>query len=42
MHNRQIARLTRQVKTIQATLKANARIGSEVRTVKAEAAAVRQ
>jgi len=38
----QIVRLTRQVKTIQATLKANGRSGSEVRTVKAEATTVRQ
>jgi hypothetical protein len=38
----QIARLTRQVKTIQATLKANGRSGSEVRTVKAEGTTVRQ
>ena len=38
----QIARLTRQVKTIQATLKAGARTGSPVRTVKAERTAVHQ
>ena len=38
----QIARLTRQVKTIQATLNANGRNGSAVHTVKAEAARVRQ
>ncbi len=38
----QIARLTRQVKTIQATLKANGRTGSAVRTVKAEGTTVRQ
>jgi hypothetical protein len=38
----QIARLTRQVKTIQATLKADARSGSAIRTVKAEPTTVRQ
>jgi hypothetical protein len=38
----QISRLTRQVKTIQATLKANGRSGSAVRTVKAEGTTVRQ
>jgi hypothetical protein len=38
----QIARLTRQVKTIQTTLKANGRSGSEVRTVKAEGTTARQ
>ena len=38
----QIARLTRQVKTIQATLKANGRSGSAVRTVKTEGTTVRQ
>jgi len=38
----QIARLTRQVKTIQATLKANGRNGSAVRTAKAEGTTVRQ
>jgi len=38
----QIVRLTRQVKTIQATLKANARSGSAVRTVKVEGTTVRQ
>ena len=38
----QIARLTRQLKTIQATLKANGRSGSAVRTVKAEGTTVRQ
>ncbi|MGA7860878.1 MAG: tail fiber domain-containing protein, partial [Thermoplasmata archaeon] len=38
----QIVRLTRQVKTIQATLKANGRSGSAVRTVKAEGTTVRQ
>jgi len=38
----QIARLTRQVKTIQATLKANGRSGSAIRTVKAEGTTVRQ
>jgi hypothetical protein len=38
----QIVRLTRQVKTIQATLKANGRSGSEVRTVKAAGTTVRQ
>ncbi len=38
----QIARLTRQVKTIPATLKANGRSGSAVRTVKAEGTTVRQ
>jgi len=37
-----IARLTRQVKTIQATLKANGQTGSAVRTVKAEGTTVRQ
>jgi hypothetical protein len=38
----QIARLTLQVKTIQATLKANGRSGSGVRTVKTEGTTVRQ
>ncbi len=38
----QIARLTRQVKTIQATLKANERNGSAVRTVKGERVTVHQ
>jgi hypothetical protein len=38
----QIARLSRQVKTIQATLKANERSGSAVRTVRAEGTTVRQ
>ena len=38
----QIARLTRQVKTIQATFKADGRSGSEVRTVKAEGTTARQ
>jgi len=38
----QIARLTRQVKTIQATLKAKGGRGSAIRTVKAEATTVRQ
>jgi len=38
----QIARLTLQVKTIQATLKANGRSRSAVRTAKAEATTVRQ
>jgi len=38
----QIARLTRQVKTIQATLKVNGQSGSAIRTVKAEATTVRQ
>jgi len=38
----QIVRLTRQVETIQATLKANGRNGSAVRTVKAEGTTVRQ
>lgn len=38
----QIARLTRQVKTIQATFKADGRSGSEVRAVKAEGTSVRQ
>ncbi len=38
----QIARLTRQVKTIQSTLKANGRTGSEVRMVKVEGTTVRQ
>lgn len=38
----QIVRLIRQVKTIQATLKADRRSGSAVRTVKAEGKTVRQ
>jgi len=38
----QIASLTRQVKTIQATLKANGRRNSAVRTAKAEGTTVRQ
>ena len=38
----QIARLTRQVKTIQAALKANGRSGSTVRTAKADGTTVRQ
>ena len=38
----QIARLARQVKTIKAALKASARSGPEVRTVKMEGAAARQ
>ncbi|MGA2375991.1 MAG: tail fiber domain-containing protein [Candidatus Sulfotelmatobacter sp.] len=38
----QIARLARQVKTIKAALKASARSGPEVRTVKVEGAAARQ
>jgi hypothetical protein len=38
----QIVRLTRQVKTIQASLTANGRTGSAVRTVKAEGTTVRQ
>ena len=38
----QIVRLTRQVKTIQATLKANGPSGSAVRTVAADGRAVRQ
>ena len=38
----QIVQLTRQVKTIQATLKANGGSGSAVHTVKAEATTVRQ
>jgi len=38
----QIVRLTREVKTIQATLKANGRSGSAVRTVKAEGTTVRE
>ena len=38
----QIDRLTRQVKTIQATLKGTARSGSAIRTVKAEGTTVRQ
>jgi hypothetical protein len=38
----QIARLTRQVETIQATLKTNGQAGSAVRTVKAEGTTVRQ
>ena len=38
----QIVRLTRQVKTIQATLKADGRSGSAVRTAKAKGATVRQ
>jgi len=38
----QIARLTRQVKTIQARFKADGRSGSEVRAVKAEGTSVRQ
>ena len=38
----QIARLTRQVKTIQTTLKPNERSGSAVRTVKVEETTVRQ
>ncbi len=38
----QIAQLTRQVKTIQATLKANGRNGSAIRSVKAEGTTVRQ
>jgi Chaperone of endosialidase len=38
----QIVRLTRQVKTIQATLKADERSGSAVHTVKAEGTTVRQ
>ena len=38
----QIARLTRQVKTVQATLKANGRSGFEVRTAKADGTTARQ
>jgi hypothetical protein len=38
----EIVRLTRQVKTIQATLKVNGRSASAVRTVKAEGTTVRQ
>ena len=38
----QIVRLTRQVKTIQASLKANGRNGSAIRTVRAEGTTVRQ
>jgi len=38
----QIARLTRQVKTIQATLRASRQAGSAVRTVKTESTMVRQ
>jgi hypothetical protein len=38
----QIVRLTRQVKTIQATLKAGGRSGSAVRTVTTEGTTVRQ
>lgn len=38
----QIVRLTREVKTIQATLKANAKSGSTVRAVKVEKTTVRQ
>jgi len=42
LQQEQIVRLTRQVKTIQATLKANGRSGSVVRTVKAEGTTVGQ
>ena len=42
MQQEQIGRLTRQVTTIQATLKANGRSGPAIRTVKAESTMVQQ